>query len=86
MAVTPAVAVAASDDNVRKYSMKSNWAFRKADRDSIILLTIVVVACVVLFPFLAEKKDRKDSVAERRYVNGGRQDKFYAQPRCCRMQ
>ena len=42
--------------------MKSKWAFRKADRDSIVLLIIVIVASVVLFPFLADKKDRKDSV------------------------
>lgn len=59
--------------------MKNKWAFRKADRDSIVLLIIVIVASVVLFPFLADKKDRKDSVPERRYKNGGRQDNFYAQ-------
>lgn len=61
--------------------MKSRWAFRKADRDSIIILIIVIIVSIVLFPFLAEKKDRKDDATNNRNIHrkGEQHNEFYAQ-------
>lgn len=50
-------------------SLNKIFSFRKGDRDSVVLIILVIVALVVLFPFIADKKDNTEKT---RYGSKGR--------------
>lgn len=54
------------------------FAFRTKDRDSIVILLVIILACAVLFPFLTKTKDDTSERASKKNVPGS--GVYYAQP------
>ena len=56
------------------------FSFRTKDRDSIVILLVIIMACVVLFPFLTNTRDEASGRAGKYNGKANGDGAYYAQP------
>lgn len=60
--------------------LRNLFCYRKSDKDAIVLLVIVVMACVVLIPLLATKGEEESRKTDTAYSKRNTDNRYYAQP------